>query len=197
METVVETISRQSQMSYRPHLGGGDDPSRPPLFHHSSLSLNASSYHAPTQPGGRSEDAQYRAILDRVVEKARRTTFGTINSSGRRDTLSSGGRHADAYESFDGLDVVGKFRSTNQLERDKKIGAAGELFVSKILRIARVLKTNGGFRLGLRAPIQTRDARLGSGKLAKYDQNIRDNSPRLHNHGGIEQKGDGRSSLCR
>ncbi|KAI8670009.1 hypothetical protein NCS56_00804700 [Fusarium sp. Ph1] len=131
-ETVVETISRQSQMSHQPHLGGGDDPSRPPLFHHSSLSLNTSSYQAPqylpptlvTQPGGRSEDVQYRAILDRVVEKARRTTFGVINMSGMRDTLSGGVRHADAYESFDGLDVV---------ERDKKIGAAGELFVFELL----------------------------------------------------------------
>lgn len=34
------------------------------------------------------------------------------------------------FESFDGLDIVTRFRSANQLERDKKVGAAGELFVS-------------------------------------------------------------------
>lgn len=146
-ETVVETISRQSQMSHQPRPGGGDDPSRPPLLHHSSLSLNALNSHAltptlSTRPESPSEDAQYRAILDRVVQKARRTTFGAINTSGMRDTLSGGARHADAYESFDGLDVVGTFRSTNQLERDKKIGAAGELFVSNILHTTRVFKAD-------------------------------------------------------
>ncbi|KAI8676088.1 hypothetical protein NCS56_00495700 [Fusarium sp. Ph1] len=137
-ETVVETISQRSRMSHQPRLGGGGNPSQPPL----SLPLRTSSYHAPqylpptlaTEPESRSsEDAHYRAILDRVVETARRTTFGAASTGGTRDALSGRARHADAYDSFDGLDVMGRFRSTNQLERDKKIGAAGELYIFELL----------------------------------------------------------------
>lgn len=48
------------------------------------------------------------------------------------DALSGIG-NADAYESFDGLDLISRFRSTNQLERDKKVGAAGELYAFELL----------------------------------------------------------------
>ncbi|KAH6874355.1 hypothetical protein B0T10DRAFT_205754 [Thelonectria olida] len=144
-ETVLETISQQSRMSHQPRPGGGGGSSRPVLFPHSSRSPNASSYQAPqhaspttvTQPETRSsEDAQYRAILNRVVETARRAAFpsrGAFNMSDLRDALSAGAGNADSYESFDGLDLISRFRSTSQLERDKKVGAAGELYVFELL----------------------------------------------------------------
>lgn len=37
------------------------------------------------------------------------------------------GRHI--YDGFDGFGVRGAFRSDSQIERDRKIGAAGELYV--------------------------------------------------------------------
>lgn len=36
------------------------------------------------------------------------------------------------FDGFDGIDVRNAFRSDSQLERDKKIGAAGELYVRYI-----------------------------------------------------------------
>lgn len=33
------------------------------------------------------------------------------------------------FDSFDGIDIRNAFRSDSQLERDKKIGAAGEVYV--------------------------------------------------------------------
>lgn len=98
-----------------------------------------------TQPESRSsEDAQYLAILNRVVATARSAAFpsrGAFDMSDLRDALSGAG-NADAYESFDGLDVMNRFRSTNQLERDKKVGAAGELYVSNSACTRRVFKTD-------------------------------------------------------
>ncbi|KAH6986493.1 hypothetical protein BKA56DRAFT_670643 [Ilyonectria sp. MPI-CAGE-AT-0026] len=143
-QTVVETISRQSHMSQQSRPGGGHDSVRPVPVHHSSRSPSASSYQAPQylspaltiQPEGRSsEDAQYLAILNRVVNTARNAAFpsrGAFDMSDLLDALSGTG-NAATYESFDGLDVMSRFRSTNQLERDKKVGAAGELYVFELL----------------------------------------------------------------
>ncbi|XEU94740.1 hypothetical protein FSHL1_000024 [Fusarium sambucinum] len=47
------------------------------------------------------------------------------------DTLTGG--NSGMYESFDDLDVMTKFRPRSQQERDKKIGAAGELYVFELL----------------------------------------------------------------
>ncbi|KAH7131532.1 hypothetical protein B0J13DRAFT_529518 [Dactylonectria estremocensis] len=144
-ETVAETLARQSHLSHQPRPGGRDNSSRPALFPHSSQSPSISSPQAPrylsptviAQPESRpSEDAQYLAILNRVIEKARRAAFpsmGAFDMSGLRGALSGGAENAAEHESFDGLDVISRFRSTNQLERDKKVGAAGELYVFELL----------------------------------------------------------------
>ncbi|KAM5345808.1 hypothetical protein ACJ41O_011669 [Fusarium nematophilum] len=58
---------------------------------------------------------------------------GAFDMSDMQDALSGIAGHADGYESFDGLDVMRRFRSANQLERDKKVGAAGELYVFELL----------------------------------------------------------------
>ncbi|KAM0193768.1 hypothetical protein ACHAPI_007418 [Fusarium lateritium] len=50
---------------------------------------------------------------------------------GLRDALPDGS--VGTFESFDGLDVMNRFRSSRQEERDKKIGAAGELCVFELL----------------------------------------------------------------
>lgn len=152
-ETVVETISRQSHNSRQSRSGDGHDSIRPVLVHHSSRSPSTSSYQAPQylspalaiQSESRSsEDAQYLTILNRVVNTARSAAFPSRGAFGMSDLLDalSGIGNADAYESFDGLDLISRFRSTNQLERDKKVGAAGELYVSIVACIRRVFKTD-------------------------------------------------------
>lgn len=73
------------------------------------------------------EDIHYRALLNRVVAGARTAilpTRGAYDMSSLRDALPGG-----EITSFDGLDAMNRFRSTSQIERDKKIGAAGELYV--------------------------------------------------------------------
>ncbi|KXX74826.1 Autophagy-related protein 9 [Madurella mycetomatis] len=76
------------------------------------------------------EDSRYRELLDRVIAAARTATLPSrvYDMSGIRDALSGA-----LVPGFDGLDSINRFRSSNQLERDKKIGAAGELYVFELL----------------------------------------------------------------
>jgi hypothetical protein len=79
-----------------------------------------------------SEDSmQYRSLIDNVLVAARRAIFpssGTFDMSGLNEALpAEESRHI--YDSFDGVGVRGAFRSDSQIERDRKIGAAGELYV--------------------------------------------------------------------
>ncbi|KAF5578414.1 hypothetical protein FPANT_10022 [Fusarium pseudoanthophilum] len=141
--TVVETISQRSQMSYQPfsgrvHRSSQSDlfPSSPHPLHHPTDQVPSNPLSAMTSlPEQQSfEDARYRSILDRVIDKARNAAFpsrGSFDMTDMRNALP--GDDTDAYQSFDGLDVMGQFRSTNQLERDKKVGAAGELYVFELL----------------------------------------------------------------
>ncbi|KAJ4123151.1 hypothetical protein NW768_009679 [Fusarium equiseti] len=76
------------------------------------------------------EDVQYRSILERVVDAARRANFphaGAFDMQDLRDAL------LETYQSFDGLDVMDRIGSSNQQERDKRVGAAGELYVFELL----------------------------------------------------------------
>ncbi|QGI77141.1 unnamed protein product [Fusarium fujikuroi] len=142
-ETLVETISQRSQMSYQPHSGRVHRSSQSDLFPVSPQPLHHPSEQAPSNPLSAitsppeqqsSEDARYRSILDRVVDKARNAAFpsrGSFDMTHMRNALP--GSDANSYQSFDGLDIMGTFRSTNQLERDKKVGAAGELYVFELL----------------------------------------------------------------
>ncbi|RBR16331.1 hypothetical protein FVER53590_05926 [Fusarium verticillioides] len=141
--TVVETISQRSQMSYQPYSGRVHRSSQSDLFPSSPQPLHHPTDQAPSSrlsamvslPEQQSfEDARYRSILDRVIEKARNVAFpsrGSFDMTDMRNALPGG--DTDAYQSFDGLDVMGQFRSSNQLERDKKVGAAGELYVFELL----------------------------------------------------------------
>ncbi|KAF5001525.1 hypothetical protein FGRMN_996 [Fusarium graminum] len=142
-ETQVESISQRSQMSSEPPAGRVHHSTQLPLFsgsprssHHPSDQVPPNLPSAITLPFEQQsfEDARYRVILDKVIEKARNAAFpsrGSFNMSDLRNALPGSG--ANAYESFDGLGVMGLFRSTSQLERDKKVGAAGELYVFELL----------------------------------------------------------------
>ncbi|KAF4468849.1 ATPase-like ATP-binding domain [Fusarium albosuccineum] len=135
-ETIVERDSRRGHISHLPRPGVGDGSSQALP---SSPSLNTPSYQTPQYlpPETRfPEGFEYLMILDTVVETARRTSFPprvSFDMSDMQSALPGVTGLADVYESFDGLDVMGRFRSTKQLERDKKIGAAGELYVFELL----------------------------------------------------------------
>ncbi|KAF4494384.1 ATPase-like, ATP-binding domain [Fusarium agapanthi] len=149
---VEETISQRSQMSYQPHSGrvhrssqSDLSPSSPQPLHHTTDQAPSNPLSVTTSPSEQqsSEDARYRSILDRVIEKARNATFpsrGSFDMAHMRNGLPGG--DSDAYQSFDGLDVMGQFRSTNQLERDKKVGAAGELYVFELLSCLKLPNWN-------------------------------------------------------
>ncbi|RKL40250.1 hypothetical protein BFJ70_g5480 [Fusarium oxysporum] len=71
----------------------------------------------------------------RVIAAARFANFpsgGAFDLNDLRDALPDSGE-TKSYLSYDGLDVLSRFQSTSQQERDKKIGAAGELYVFELL----------------------------------------------------------------
>ncbi|KAG7135922.1 hypothetical protein HYQ45_006378 [Verticillium longisporum] len=117
---VTHTASRQSHMAYHSVV-------RP----RSTLPA----YHATNLQGSTSEDALYLRLLTKVVDAARQVMFpslGTFGMSNLRDALPE--RPMNAWQGdFDGPNVESRFRSTSQLERDRKIDAAGELYVFELL----------------------------------------------------------------
>ncbi|KAJ5982538.1 hypothetical protein N7451_012638 [Penicillium sp. IBT 35674x] len=89
-------------------------------------SLNS---HAPE------ENAHYLRLLSHVLERARRASFPSSRAFDMfqlHQTLP-GAESISNYEGFDGPDIRNAFRSDNQLERDKKVGAAGELYAFELL----------------------------------------------------------------
>ena len=79
------------------------------------------------------EDVRYRSVLQRVVEAARSANFPhrrAFDMQDLRDALPDA--NLGTYQSFDGLDVMNRTGSSSQQERDKRVGAAGELYVSTL-----------------------------------------------------------------
>jgi hypothetical protein len=135
VETTVETVAQQSNISYQTRPG-------PVLLSPHRESPSSSQAHTSLPSGHTSsasqvaEDARYLSILEKVIQAARRANFpsgGAFDLHDLRDALPGG--YLDTYEGFDGLDVLNRFRSTSQQERDKKIGAAGELYVSRVVKV--------------------------------------------------------------
>ncbi|EEY19489.1 conserved hypothetical protein [Verticillium alfalfae VaMs.102] len=116
---VTHTVSQRSHMAYHSVVQPHSMPS---------------AYHATILQGSTSEDALYLRLLTKVVDAARQAVFpsqGIFDMSNLRDALPE--RSIDAWQGgFDGPDVESRFRSTSQLERDRKIGAAGELYMQDI-----------------------------------------------------------------
>lgn len=140
-----ELIQHRSLNRGRSSMSDSDDPviDTPPSSVHSPsvgrtsnneepYSASAVTRHAALRPGLPHLDLslpnlnQYSALLSRVVEVARTATFpsrGVYNMSAMHAALEQimlG--EEDATEPF-------RLRSITQIERDKQIGAAGELFV--------------------------------------------------------------------
>jgi hypothetical protein len=105
----------------RVNVGWSDDPfiATPPR------AVPVSQAHSAPDYTGRLTDLQYRSLLDRIIAAARRTTFP---SRGAFDMSALGASLTDNVLSY----VEEPFRlhsDISRFERDKMIGAAGELFV--------------------------------------------------------------------
>lgn len=77
------------------------------------------------------DNTQYKRLLDIIIRAARTAGFpskGVFDMSELNEALLDGNRQEE-WDTFDGVEVRGAFRSETQLERDKKIGAVGELYV--------------------------------------------------------------------
>ncbi|PIG82100.1 hypothetical protein AARAC_000013 [Aspergillus arachidicola] len=114
-----QVVFRQTQMSYH---SPNPNRNRPPLM-------------CPPHDRTSEDNMQYCTLLDRVLLAARSATFpssGPFNTSELNEALS-GEETFHRFDGFDGIDMRNVFRSDTQLERDKKIGAAGELYVFELL----------------------------------------------------------------
>ncbi|ENH66987.1 hypothetical protein FOC1_g10004618 [Fusarium oxysporum f. sp. cubense race 1] len=140
LETEGEIVETQSSTSHQ--VRRGDGSTSRPLLHHSPegrpFSPEQLSNHrpVPSYPASQAtEDQRYRTILERVIAAARFANFpsgGAFDLNELRGALPDSGE-PNSYLSYDGLDVLSRFQSTSQQERDKKIGAAGELYVFELL----------------------------------------------------------------
>lgn len=124
IETENESTEEHSEhmVSQRSHLTFGGPVPAP----HLSADMCTSGQH------GSNEDIHYRAILDQVVAAARRADIpskGGFDMSSLRESLLEV-EDPLTFDGSDGLEVGSRFRSSTRMERDRKIGAAGELYVS-------------------------------------------------------------------
>ncbi|KAM5346360.1 hypothetical protein ACJ41O_009365 [Fusarium nematophilum] len=131
----------RASASQRPtqNIPSGSHVHRDTSYTHATSRLGASSRSTTSRPAPVSpspvdyETRQYRDLLNRVVRAARAAAFpsrGSFDMAGMSEALPI----LDDYNYHDGLDQYPRFRSSSQLERDKKIGAAGELYVFELLK---------------------------------------------------------------
>ncbi|KAK7222154.1 hypothetical protein V2G26_010157 [Clonostachys chloroleuca] len=85
------------------------------------------------QGTSQAQDAGYLRLLHRVIAASRNAVFPSLGAFDMTGLINELLNVGSLYESFDGLDVATRFRSTSQLERDKMVGAAGELYVFELL----------------------------------------------------------------
>lgn len=118
----IQNVQHQTRLTARqtstPFNPPSSDYDRP-------VPISLSNSHLPE------DGMQYRHLLDHVIQCARRALFpsnGAFNMSQLNQALTRNEENGQ-YEGFDGLEVRNAFHSNSQLERDKKVGAAGELYV--------------------------------------------------------------------
>jgi len=139
-EAIVETVDQRSHMSHQGQPAVGKISPVNAAFHPTqSSNVPSPQVCRSLSPGPETverrlqEDVGYRSILERVVQAARRANFphsGAFDMQDLRDALPD--TNMGMYQSFDGLDVMDRMGSSSQQERDKRVGAAGELYVSTL-----------------------------------------------------------------
>ena len=75
----------------------------------------------------------------------------TLDISHMRNALPGG--DINVHPNLNGLKVIGQFQSTNQLERNKKVRAAGKLYVSTHIYTSQGFDASSSIRIGIQASI--------------------------------------------
>lgn len=108
-----QSVGRVSVATEAPRTRGYAQPDPRPEFTHEDI-------------------IKYRQLLDSIISSAREANFPS-NSNGPMDMSALLAELPTDEEAESSFNIIGesiRFRSKNQLERDKMIGAAGELYVS-------------------------------------------------------------------
>ncbi|KAJ5716961.1 hypothetical protein N7488_002607 [Penicillium malachiteum] len=115
----TQSFARQSSTTSYRHIPSETHSTPRPLFN------------APSP-----ENLQYRNLLDHVLQAARQASFPSLGAFSMAQLNQTLPREDDLgqYEGFDGPEVRISFLSDSQFERDKKVGAAGELYAFELLK---------------------------------------------------------------
>lgn len=122
-----------SSLSQQRHLSSPAAPVQQPIPAQSSTGLNSRLSISPYLGNGLDSHGQYEILLQRVVTAARSANFPQVSTTFSMQALANalpGSSDAAEVESYDGVGVNIRSDSMSQLERNKRVGAAGELYVS-------------------------------------------------------------------
>ena len=165
--------------------------------------VSARSSHAASRPRLRPMDVYrvvevdpYLSLLQNTVSAARRATFPS------RGAFDMSALNAALPETADDNDAAAesyRFRSTSQIERDKRIGAAGELFVSTHSQATISCISANLNHPGFRDAIRTAPRVTGVLKrqLAEHNPQIRNDSSGILGYGSLVWTRDSRYHIQR
>lgn len=131
-QTLLGVEYARSSMSQQRQLSSLAAPVPEPAQVYPNTASNSRSSISPYLGNGQDAYGQYETLLQSVVAAARSSHFPQVtalNMQTLADALPSSSDDAEV-ESYDGAGVNIRSASMSRLERDKRIGAAGELYVS-------------------------------------------------------------------
>lgn len=179
--------------------------SRSPRNEEISYLTAGSSYASSAQPRLQPVDVhssvpdsgEYTTLLHKVVNAARRTGFpsqGAFDMSAIRAALGSSTLDEGDEDPY-------RPRSISKLERDKQVGAAGELFVSVLIHppFHKSSRNINPSLAGFRAALSPRHSAvwLLPRRLAKHYPQLCNKPPGLLRHGALERTRDSRHYVRR
>ncbi|KAJ6783075.1 hypothetical protein PWT90_06075 [Aphanocladium album] len=134
--TLLSVEYANSNNSRQRNLSSPAAPGQQPLPSNPSLASNSRSSMSPYRGNGLDSHGQYEILLDHVVAAAQSSIFPpvTVFSMEALATALPGTSDSAEVESYDGVGVSIRSGSMSQLERDKRVGAAGELYVYELLK---------------------------------------------------------------
>ncbi len=135
-QTLLGVEYARSSISQQRQLSSSVAPVQQPALAHPNTTSNSRSSISPYLGNGQGAYGQYEILLQRVVTAARNSSFPNVapfHLQTLADALPGSSDDAEVA-SYDGAGVNIRSDSMSQLERDKRVGAAGELYVSWVSR---------------------------------------------------------------
>ncbi|OAA54856.1 ATPase-like, ATP-binding domain protein [Cordyceps fumosorosea ARSEF 2679] len=136
-QTVLNVEHASSSISQQRHSPSLTARVHQPVLGHPSTASNSRLSMSPYLGAGLDSHGQYEILLQRVVDAARSRSsqfpqVTALNMQVLADALPGGDDDVDV-ESYDRAGVNIRVGSMSRLERDKRVGAAGELYVYELL----------------------------------------------------------------